>query len=266
MSFDILIETALLGQGITGVSDEEILSTWQACFPQPLSNVGLVWLRNSQIMTGSLESFLKYRGHKDFLRVDGQKINRRDKTSLNGFCTAGAVLASAHEFQAEMVVTAGMGGIYGGRISNDLPEICQRKAILISAGFKDMIEAGESLAYLHERGIRVIGTAEPYYDGFLFSRGKAAIDRQYEGESLNQLKEENSFLLFNPIKNDLRLKNNNWLWDSMGVGESAASAGGEFHPAVNKALAHFSQGQSSKLQLAALLNNLLLALEILSKD
>lgn len=265
MSFDILIETALLGQGITDVSDEEILETWQAWFPQPLNNVGLVWLRKSQIIAGNLESFLQYRSHKDFLRVDGQKINTRNKTSLNGFCTAGAVLASAHEFQAEMVVTAGMGGIYAGRISNDLPEICHRKAILISAGFKDMIEAKESLAYLHEKDIRVLGTAEPYYNGLLFLREKAALDRQYKGERLNQLKEENSFLLFNPIKNDLRLENKNWLRDSVVAGKSAASADGEFHPAVNKALANFSQGQSSKLQFAALLNNLLLALEILSK-
>lgn len=265
MSFDILIETALIGQGITGINDEEILEIWQAMFPQPLNNVGFVWLRNSQIIAGNLESFLQYRSHKDFHRVDGHKISMRNETLLNGFCTAGGALASAHEFQAEIVVTAGMGGIYGGRISNDLPEICHRKAILISTGFKDMIETRESLAYLYQQNISVIGTAEPYYDGFLFFSEEVALDRQYKGEKLSQLKEENAFLLFNPIKNDLRLKNKSWLRDSIEVGKSAASAGGEFHPAVNKALADFSRGQSSKVQLGALLNNLLLALKILGK-
>ena len=73
MSFDILIETALIGQGITDISDEEILETWHALFPQPLNNVGFVWLRNSQITAGNLEFLLQYRSHKDFQRIDGRK-------------------------------------------------------------------------------------------------------------------------------------------------------------------------------------------------
>jgi pseudouridine-5'-phosphate glycosidase len=265
MSFDILIETALIGQGITDISDEEILETWHALFPQPLNNVGFVWLRNSQITAGNLEFLLQYRSHKDFQRIDGRKISMRNEIMLNGFCTAGGALASAHEFQAKMVVTAGMGGIYAARISNDLPEISRRQAILISAGFKDMIETRESLAYLCQNHISVMGMVEPYYDGFLFSREKSALDRQYKGEMLSQLTEENVFLLFNPIKNDLRLKNNSWLRDSIEIGKSAENAGGEFHPAVNKALADFSRGHSNKVQFGALLNNLLLALEILGK-
>lgn len=265
MSFDILIETALIGQGITDISDEEILETWHALFPQPLNNVGFVWLRNSQITAGNLEFLLQYRSHKDFQRIDGRKISMRNEIMLNGFCTAGGALASAHEFQAKMVVTAGMGGIYAGRISNDLPEICRRKAILISTGFKDMIETRESLAYLYQNNISVMGMAEPYYDGFLFTREKAVLDREYQGEKLSQLQEENVFLLFNPIKNDLRLTNKNWLQDSIEVGKSAESAGGEFHPAVNKALANFSQGYSSKMQWDALLHNILVALEIVGK-
>ena len=66
-------------------------------------------MQNSQIITGHLESFLQYRSHKDFQRIDGQKISMRNEILLNGFCTAGGALASAHEFQAKMVVTAGMG-------------------------------------------------------------------------------------------------------------------------------------------------------------
>ena len=61
-----------------------------------------------------------------------------------------------------------------------------------------MIETRESLAYLCQNHISVMGMVEPYYDGFLFSREKSALDRQYKGEMLSQLTEENVFCCLTP--------------------------------------------------------------------
>lgn len=151
MTFNILIETALIGQGIADLIDKELLEIWEVYFPQAPDNVGFIWIWKSKIIVGNLESFLEYRSKKNLQRIDSHKIKEMNITSLSGFCTAGAVLALAKEFQAELVVTAGIGGIFDGKISSDLPEISKGQAILIATGFKDMIEVKDSLAYLQER-------------------------------------------------------------------------------------------------------------------
>ncbi len=264
-SFKILVETALIGQGLTDLTDAELLETWTACFPQAPDNVGFAWLWKGQIVIGNLQSFMEYRSQNNLSRIDSYKIKELPESPLSGFCTAGAVLALAQELQAELAVTAGMGGIMAGKISSDLPEICKRQAILIASGFKDMIEAHSSLDYLRERKILVSGI-KPVYNGFLFPSEAVVLDRQYAGESLSELTADNCYLLLNSIENNLRLENDSWLPNSIDSGKSAEISGNDFHPAVNKALAHLSKGQSSRLQFTALLKNIVLALKIVEKE
>ncbi len=260
-TIDILIETALIGQGISDLTDAELSRTWKAYFPDPPDNVGFVWLWQGQTMLGDLDSFLVYR-KMELPRIDSRKLREGNNTSISGFCTASAVLAITREIQASLVVTAGLGGFFEGRVSSDLPEIARRQGILIASGFKDMIAAKDSLAYLHAGNILVSGTGKPVYDGFLFAREETALDRKYAGESLEKLAEDNCCLIFNDMEIGLRLKNANWLKESIEAGKSAKNSGNEFHPAVNKALAYYSKGQSSRLQFEALMKNIALALEI----
>jgi len=79
------------------------------------------------------------------------------------------------------------------------------------------------------------------------------------------LKEDNCCLLFNDLETGLRLTNSNWLKDSIEAGKSAENTGGGFHPAVSRKLSRFSKSRSSKLQFEALLQNIVLAIEILEK-
>ncbi len=263
--YHILIETALIGQGIADLTGDDLLQIWNKYSARVPDNAGFVWLWQGKVMVDCLESFLEYRSQKNLLRIDSRRITEPNHTPGSGFCTAGAVLALANEYQAGLVVTAGMGGVFGGKVSSDLPEICKGQAILIASGFKDMIEAQNSLAYLHKRNILVAGFNKPYYDGFLFQGDRYPLDRQYAGESISKLKEDNCCLLFNDLETGLRLTNSNWLKDSIEAGKSAEITGGEFHPAVSRELARFSKSQSGKLQFEALLQNIVLAIEILEK-
>ena len=258
---DILIETALIGQGISDLSDAELSQTWKTYFPGTTDNIGFVWLWQGQIMLGNLDSFSAYRSIK-LPRIDSYKLGEGNAASRSGFCTAGAVLAITREIQASLVVTAGLGGFFEGIVSSDLPEIARRQGILIASGFKDMIATRDSLAYLHARNILVSGISKPVYNGFLFTGEDTALDRQYAGESLEKLAEDNCYLIFNDIESGLRLKDADWLKVSIEAGKTARNSGDEFHPAVNKALAHYSKGRSSRLQFEALIKNIALALEI----
>ncbi len=260
-SKDILIETALIGQGISDLSDAELSRLWKAYYPETPDNIGFVWLWQGQMMLGDLDSFLVYRSIK-LPRIDSYKLKEGNASSMSGFFTAGAVLAITREIQASVVVTAGLGGFFEGSVSSDLPEIARRQAVLIASGFKDMIRAKDSLTYLHARNIIVSGISKRVHNGFLFTGENTALDRQYGGESLEQLAEDNCYLIFNNIESGLRLKDANWLKDSIEAGKTARSNGDEFHPAVNKALACYSKGQSSRLQFEALIKNIALALEI----
>ncbi|NLO21065.1 MAG: hypothetical protein GX119_03605 [Syntrophomonadaceae bacterium] len=260
-SKDILIETALVGQGMADLTDAELSRRWKAYFPETPDNIGFVWLWQGQKIIGDLDSFLVYRSRR-LPRIDSHKLREGNDSSISGYCTASAALALSQEIQARVVVTAGMGGIFEGLVSSDLPEIARRQAVLIASGFKDMIEAKDSLSYLHARNILVSGISKAIYNGFLFTGDDILLDRQYAGESLEKLAEDNCYLVFNDIKNGLRLKDANWLKDSIEAGKLARNSGDEFHPAVNKALAYYSDGQSSRLQFEALMKNISLALKL----
>ncbi|KUK64356.1 MAG: Uncharacterized protein XD84_1533 [Desulfotomaculum sp. 46_80] len=263
--YHILIETALIGQGIADLTGEDLLQIWKDYSARVSGSAGFVWLWQGNMMVDCLESLLEYRSQKNLPRIDSRIITEPNRTPGSGFCTAGAVLALANECQSELVVTAGMGGAFSGKVSSDLPEICKGQAVLIASGFKDMIEAQNSLAYLHKRNILIAGFSKPYYDGFLFQKDRYPLDRLYTGESISKLREDNCFLLFNDLETGLRLKNSNWLKDSIEAGKSAENVGGEFHPAVSRELARFSKSNSSRLQFEALLQNIVLAIKILEK-
>ena len=127
-----------------------------------------------------------------------------------------------------------------------------------------MIEAKSSLDYLRSEGIKVLGWKKPIYDGFLFAAEPHILDGAVDENNIKDVRFESGkgILIFNPVPEELKLKNKELLELARNKMIAAAEKGEDFHPAVNKLLDVETEGRSSLIQLLALMANLNLALQI----
>lgn len=257
----ILVETALLGRGLTSLKDELLLYLWPAA-----ADVELLWLEEGKQQAGLLPRFLKVR-RKEWPRINGTTLAEAAACGAGGFLTASALLCAAAALPGKercLVVTAGIGGVRQGIVSDDLHELPRSADLLLASAFKDALEQGASLAFLRKRGVRLLGWRRDYLDGFLFREPPGALDAalltEAEAASLSCREEGKSAVLFNPLPLSLRLEGREeMLATALQRGEEAQRAGLDFHPAVNAALDLASGGYASLLQLLALIANIHLA-------
>ncbi|NLB89508.1 MAG: pseudouridine-5'-phosphate glycosidase [Syntrophomonadaceae bacterium] len=157
-----------------------------------------------------------------------------------------------------------MGGVTGERISQDLVAIAEKPVFFISSGFKDLIDAENSLGYLRSQGIKVLGWKKSIYDGFLFTNESYNLDGLIDENNINDInfQDGKGILIFNPVPEELRLNNKELLELARKKMKTARERGEDFHPIVNKLLDEETKGMSSFIQLLALIANLNLALQI----
>jgi pseudouridine-5'-phosphate glycosidase len=203
----ILVETALLGCGLTSLEDELLLYLWPAA-----AGVELLWLEEGKLQAGLLPCFLEVRG-KEWPRVNGRELAETAARGAGGFLTASALLCAAAALPGEerrIVVTAGMGGMRQGTISADLHELARSPDLLLASAFKDSLEVEPSLAFLRKNGVRLLGWQCEHLDGFLFHESPCALDgslkTEAEVEPLSFREDGKSIVLFNPLPLSLRLE------------------------------------------------------------
>ncbi len=256
----ILVETALLGQGLPSIDSDEILKIW------PISKqLYLPWVEQGMIRLGHIENFLAVRSNKSWLRVNASNLEKTLDEGYSGFLTASAVMKIAKYLGIKHVVTAGMGGIQGDMTSDDLVFLEKTPIFLIATSPKDSLDINKSLNYLMNQSVTVLSYECPFCNGFLFEGSKILLEKITQKE-LKDIKypKGTGCLLLNPLPEDIRVQDDTVLIEAMNRGIQARESHQEYHPAVNKALDELTQGKASNFQLKALVANQELALKIVN--
>jgi pseudouridine-5'-phosphate glycosidase len=251
----VLVETALLGQGLPSVKNSQIRSLWPKS-----SHVATVWVEQGVIRMGFIEKFLNVRDNQGWLRADERLLQTVVSSFGSAFLTASALFPVAAQLEVKMVVTAGMGGVRGNTVSLDM-NLCNYNILLIASAPKDSLGATVTISMFRKSGVRVIGYSSVVSDGFLFvSEKDIRLDGLYGGEGpLDLVAKNKSCLLLNAIPHEKRLSNRGYLQEAIKAGEQS---GKNFHPMVNKVLDDLTEGLSSEIQLLAFITNIEVALEI----
>jgi len=251
----VLVETALLGQGLPSLKNNQIRSLWPAS-----SHVAAVWVEQGVIRIGSIENFLNVRDSQGWLRADERSLQTVVSSFGSAFLTASALFPVATRLGINVIVTAGMGGVRGNNVSVDM-NLCNYNVLLIASAPKDSLDSTATISMLRNSGVRVIGYSSVVSNGFLFvSEKDIRLDGLYSGESpLDLVSENKGCLLLNAIPHKKRLSNRGYLQEAIKAGEQS---GKSFHPIVNKVLDDLTGGFSSKMQLLSLISNIEVVLEI----
>lgn len=254
----VLVETALLGQGLPSLTNENILRDWRH-----EASVSLVWLEKGRITTGNIKDFLQLRGNPSMERNGAGGLMAAMRGGASGYLTSSAVMRFAAQTDHPVVVTAGMGGIRGRIISDDLTTLRQFSVVLVASAPKDTLDLSASIDYLRRHGVRLLGHGTNQSNGFLFIKEAVALDGVYSGQKAEELIKNGPSLIFNPLPPSLRFTDLKILVDALVQGEVAEGHGRQFHPAVNLALDRLTDGRASIMQLHSLVDNIDLALSLL---
>lgn len=243
-----LIETALLTHGLASVSNEDIIAQW------PFAEANLAYLENGTVKTGTIQDYLKLREHPEQIaRIDCTSLESAKTQGLSGAFTASATMAVCHELGIPVAVTAGMGGIGdvdGEELCPDLPALAQIPVVLVSTGPKDMLDRAATLSWLASHGVAVRGYNTVSCTGYVF-QGEALSLRPFEksGHAAPPL------LLINEIPVSDRISDSGILSEAVQAGHQAAAEGKAYHPAANRLIDQRTDGYSSRIQLASLIQN-----------
>lgn len=254
----VLVETALLGQGLPSLTNEHILREWRHG-----ASKSLVWLEKDRITTGNIKDFLRLRGNPSMERIDASSLMLAMREGVSGYLTASSVMAFAAQTDHPVVVTAGMGGIRGRIIYDDLITLRQFSVVLVASAPKDTLDSSATIDYLRRHGVRLLGHGTNQFNGFLFIKEAVPLDGVYSDQKVEELIKNGPSLILNPLPLFLRFTDANILVDALAQGEVAAGQRRQFHPAVNLALDRLTEGKASIVQLRSLVDNIDLALSLL---
>jgi pseudouridine-5'-phosphate glycosidase len=253
-----IVETALLGQGLVSITNDQIKDVWPA-------DAMVTWLEHGEIIIGSIAAFLASKERiSGWQRLDGLSIFDGIREKADAFLTASAAMTAAREIGCPVAVTAGMGGIGDikkERLCYDLPALAKSGITLVATSPKDMLDLPATIAWLHQNGVKTWGINTEYCDGYVFIRQKVKLSAVLNHDDLSSLTPGNNLIL-NPIAYQNRIKDLNLLGEAIKAGKHAEDNGEHYHPAANKCLDELSSGLSSQIQLNSLVANINIARKI----
>ena len=245
-----LIETALLTHGLRSLTNNYLLENWT--LPEAL----IAWIYKGEIKIGTITKYLSFRTEaQSAIRIDCSILENALKNGVSGALTASGTMAVCKKLGIPAAVTCGMGGI--GEIKGE-----------ISTGPKDMLERKATVSWLTSHGVQVIGANRGFCTGYLFhgepvklqgvlrSAGCRTKAGMPEGELCPPL------LIINEIPEKLRVSDRQILTEAIIEGKRAEQEGRYYHPAANGKIDEMTNGYSSEIQLASLLDNARLAGQI----
>ncbi len=242
-----LIETALLTHGLRSVTNEEIRKVWTE------GEENLVWVSEGRIIVGGIDQYLEFRKRaKELIRIDCGLLDRALKEGLSGALTASGTMKVCQRLEVPFAVTCGMGGIgeiKGEELCPDLPALAEIPVSLISAGPKDMLDRRQTISWLINHGVTVLGAKRNWCTGYIFTGERVELQGVYKGEGNPPL------LIINEIDEDKRVQDEGILAAAVNAGRKAQQEGKYYHPAANGKIDELTDGYSSRIQLEALLNN-----------
>ena len=227
-----LIETALLTHGLSSLSNEYIKKQW------PFKEANLAYLENGTVKTGTIEDYLKLREHPERMaRIDCTSLESAKSQGLSGAFTASATMAV-------------IGDVEGEELCPDLPALETIPVILISTGPKDMLDRAATFSWLRKHGVSVKGINTSSCTGYVFKGSPLPL------ESFDlSLPVAAPLLLINEIPVSDRITDREILTKAIQAGHQAAAEGRAYHPAANRRIDELTNGYSSIIQLASLIEN-----------
>lgn len=247
-----LVETALIAHGLPSISDEDLLAVCSG-FDLPLT-----WVDRGKIVIGNCAEFLSFRGRTAFLRrIDSKNLDAAIKNEISASLTVSGTMAVCAKLGIPIAVTGGMGGIRGMEISSDLFALAELPVALIATSPKDMLDIPKTIEWLMAHQVLLWGLDTEFCSGFLFRQKEVPLSGKWSDKTLSP-----HTLLLIPISEKLRLTDPTVLRQAVRMGVEEQDKGKSFHPAVNVCLDKLTYGQSSKLQLDALIANVNFATKI----
>lgn len=107
------------------------------------------------------------------------------KEKLSGALNALGTMAVCEKLGISLAVTCGMGGIgdiKGEKLCADLPALARIPVTLVSTGPKDMLDRKETISWLIQHKVKVLGAWRDYCTGYIFSGEKVELQGVYENE------------------------------------------------------------------------------------
>jgi len=258
-----LIETALLTHGLRSLTNSDLLENWT------LPEAPIAWIYKGDIKIGTIRKYLSFRTEaQSAIRIDCNILEGALKDGLSGALTASGTMAVCKKLGIPATITCGMGGIgdiKGEELCPDLPALAEIPVILVSTGPKDMLDRKATVSWLTSHGVRVVGANRGFCTGYIFNGEPVKLQgtlRPAGCRTRAGMPEEAllpPLLIINEIPEKLRVSDGQILAEAIAEGKRAEQEGRYFHPAANGKIDEMTNGYSSELQLASLLDNARLA-------
>lgn len=249
---EYLVETALLTHGLQSISPDQLGVHLQS------AGSHLLWLEQGHVRCGTVEEYLPFRQNKQSsLRINCHMVEQAVREQCSGAFTASGTMAVCQKEQIPLAITCGIGGLDRKTTPEQCPDLfalTKLPVTLLATSPKDTVDIAKTLTWLQEQGVEILGRQKASCTGYLFCQEEVPLNGVYQHQPLH-----GKSLLLNEIEPAKRLQEKRLLEEAIQSGYEAVAQGQYFHPAVNGSLDLQSQGYSSRLQLEALVNNILWA-------
>ena len=246
---EYLVESALLLHGIAGISEQKLMEVW------PGSDERIVWMENGETIIGNVQTFCSFRRKTDTtLRINYLNYDDCEKEKKTGALTASGTMRACEKYGISTAITCGIGGLRWNQDKeqcNDIVALMQSDVRLIATAPKDMFQQVYTIEKMKEAGIMVYGYLYPWCNGYLFVGDNAELT----GVAPKKI-EHLGGLYLRGIPEEKRIADKRILEEACRYGEEQRLKGCSYHPAVNFYIDKLSRGESSKIQLFSLVENI----------
>lgn len=251
-----LVETALLTHGLRSVGQQALADAWP--FEEPI----LCWVEQGRIVQGAMGDYLPFRARADqAIRIDCASLDAALAEGRTGALTASGTMEVCRRLGVPLAVSCGIGGIgdiKGEELCPDLPALAQIPTALLATSPKDMLDIPATIGWLRARGVHVAG---PRCTGYIFRSADLPLAESLadypDAAAVERAVADGGLLLLQPMPE--RIGDITILERAIAEGKRAEAEGRYYHPAVNGEIDRLTQGRSSALQLASLIENVRLA-------
>jgi|YelNatPaOPRAMG01_1025707.scaffolds.fasta_scaffold00849_27 pseudouridine-5'-phosphate glycosidase len=174
-----------------------------------------IGIKNGKILIGfKEEDFEFFSKSKDILKANMRDITYILSTNSNGALTISGMLFVMNHLDLKFLASGGLGGIHRNfdvsfDISSDLIALSKYKTVVITSGFKSILDIKKTWEYLETLGVTVIGYNTDKLPGFYYR--ETDINLNYSFYDINKLVNflhhweyfsDSSVLIVNPISKE----------------------------------------------------------------
>lgn len=144
-----------------------------------------IGIKNGRILIGLKEDDIEFFAkNKNILKANMRDIPYLISTGKNGALTISGMLFVMNHLNLKFLVSGGLGGVHRDfestfDISSDLYALSKFKSIVITSGFKSILDIKRSWEYLETLGISVVGFNTDKLPGFYYRETDINLDNYF---------------------------------------------------------------------------------------